>query len=906
MPTLSAEFSVDGVDDNEIAHEVAYGAIVTLALLSTTGAQTINWSINGVSHASMTAPVITPGGSPTGATATFAMPADPSDDEGRAVTVKAIVTDARNAQAVAYRVVGVPNVRGEVPGTAGEELARHPTMGWLPLFNRAIARTGQAYVDARDFATGDGTTDDSDALLAALAAASAASTATTRSVPVVGGGKVYGIAGNFQLPDGANFQDIEFKQLTPAMVADPPDGVRTLEATDVDNIRLVRVTVDRNGDGTQGAINYDAGIWIDGGEGHYFEDVEVFGDDGGTGFQVWNAENFSALRVHVHDINYDLGAEPGDDTVQGIWFRNCSNFSATDCSVQDLGGDFPATPSPNLYSRGMALGGNTEFTIVNFRGRFLDQGLDITGSDGNTRFTIIGGEVSDCFSVGWKCANSAQDGTLNGCISIRCGQAGFIFSGPGEAGLAVKTSDITVVGCVAYDTGEDYWLASQNVAGFRIINSDFDPETCTGITLINCRAIDRRVSPKMEYGFHNAVTGENSVVNCLSSGHTVEAVGGTWRSIQLGNAEFGSNVLSYGATRTGTGETDDTAAIQACITAVGSVGGGTVFVPRGVYRFTSLTVGSADVALQGEAGTILETTSTTANVIALQGARSGARSIHVRTVGIPSTGCHFRLTGADVFLDKCTITNAFDGVLATNNAGVRIENCRVVSTVHHAVQIGDTGESCTAPVITGNTIESAGANAFAILDSTDALVSGNQIKDSTGDCIVLGAATRPRVIGNLVAGSSDDGISVVAAVDPLIEGNTIQGNTDIAIDVAAATSGAIVRNNRCTGNGTNGPVVPTYTIATGALTLKGDFGIPAVIDTEAAAATDDLDTISGGLLGQTVTLRAANDARTIVVKDSTGNMRLSADMSLTHTDDAITLVYDGTIWREVGRCDATA
>lgn len=150
MVALSAEFSVNGSSSASIAHSVAYGATVTLALLSTSGANSISWSVDGVSHASMTAPVITAAGSPVGATATFVMPADPGDIQGRAVRIKALITDSANTQSVAYRVIGVPNSYGLIPGTAGEELARHPTMGWTELFNGAMARGVPALVNPTD------------------------------------------------------------------------------------------------------------------------------------------------------------------------------------------------------------------------------------------------------------------------------------------------------------------------------------------------------------------------------------------------------------------------------------------------------------------------------------------------------------------------------------------------------------------------------------------------------------------------------------------------------------------------------------------------------------------------------------------------------------------------------------
>lgn len=63
------------------------------------------------------------------------------------------------------------------------------------------------------------------------------------------------------------------------------------------------------------------------------------------------------------------------------------------------------------------------------------------------------------------------------------------------------------------------------------------------------------------------------------------------------------------------------------------------------------------------------------------------------------------------------------------------------------------------------------------------------------------------------------------------------------------------------------------TIASGAVTLLQGLGHYR-IDTEADAATDDLDTISGGVSGEIMYLVANNDARTIRLRSDVGNIHL--------------------------------
>lgn len=92
------------------------------------------------------------------------------------------------------------------------------------------------------------------------------------------------------------------------------------------------------------------------------------------------------------------------------------------------------------------------------------------------------------------------------------------------------------------------------------------------------------------------------------------------------------------------------------------------------------------------------------------------------------------------------------------------------------------------------------------------------------------------------------------------------------------------------------------TIATGAITITGST---ATVDTESVAGTDDLDTINGGEANALLVLRAANDSRTVVCKDGTGNLALAGDFSLTHTHDRIVLQYDSalSLWVEISRSD---
>ncbi len=93
----------------------------------------------------------------------------------------------------------------------------------------------------------------------------------------------------------------------------------------------------------------------------------------------------------------------------------------------------------------------------------------------------------------------------------------------------------------------------------------------------------------------------------------------------------------------------------------------------------------------------------------------------------------------------------------------------------------------------------------------------------------------------------------------------------------------------------------TLTISSGSITLTNGFHN---VDTQGAAASDDLDTLnSSATEGSVVVLKAADSARTVVLKDGTGNLRLAGDFSMDNNRDTITLIYKDSVWMELARGD---
>lgn len=96
------------------------------------------------------------------------------------------------------------------------------------------------------------------------------------------------------------------------------------------------------------------------------------------------------------------------------------------------------------------------------------------------------------------------------------------------------------------------------------------------------------------------------------------------------------------------------------------------------------------------------------------------------------------------------------------------------------------------------------------------------------------------------------------------------------------------------------------TIASGVITKgTGKFTWHRV-DTQGDAASDDLDTISGGQAGDILFVSAMDNARSVVIKDATDNLRLTGDLTLDNAADMACLLYKNDLWYEVSFSDIAA
>lgn len=102
------------------------------------------------------------------------------------------------------------------------------------------------------------------------------------------------------------------------------------------------------------------------------------------------------------------------------------------------------------------------------------------------------------------------------------------------------------------------------------------------------------------------------------------------------------------------------------------------------------------------------------------------------------------------------------------------------------------------------------------------------------------------------------------------------------------------------------PMMEAMTIADGSVVVANPKTTAFIVDTEGGAATDELTTITTGfaLEGRTLTLRTANDARDVTVRNDAGNIVLAgSNCVLGNRRSSLTLMYQAANnkWIEVSR-----
>lgn len=370
-------------------------------------------------------------------------------------------------------------------------------------------------------ARGDGNADDTGPIKEAL------TRAFNEGVPIDGGDAIFAVSGDIAIHGRVQpyIKSLRLRQLSAAQ------DRKTLYFKDCQNIRIDGLQIDVGQARAIGRMNDSGGLWIDGGSGHDVRNVEAFGHGKNSLIAIWNTSQSKYSNLNVHDARFD-DPSARDDSVQAIRLLRCTDCVVQSPSVANLSGN--GDPRfPSRFTRGIVLGGCLRVSILDARVSNVDQGIDITGSDGNLDCVVQRARCFQCSAVGVKLANSAVRCKIADTVVERSGLMGFLASGPSEPNLRNKTRDCDFVRCTAIDPGYNGFQDSAPHAGFRVERNRFDPEYPMGIRFVDCRAIDQQPVKTMEYGFYDHVQNgagaePNKLINCQSEGATRGLKFGDW------------------------------------------------------------------------------------------------------------------------------------------------------------------------------------------------------------------------------------------------------------------------------------------------------------------------------------------------------------------------------------------
>ena len=321
------------------------------------------------------------------------------------------------------------------------------------------------------------------------------------------------------------------------------------------------------------------------------------------------------------------------------------------------------------------------------------------------------------------------------------------------------------------------------------------------------------------------------------------------------------NVRHFGAV--GNGVTDDTAAIQAAITAASAAGGGTVYLPVATYRITSALAPVSSVWIRGDGVTsrIVQATSGQNIFSGTSVSNCAITNLRASGYGAGGTANGIRLESAtralirDVWVDEaslhgiflltCALTHIRDCHISdwngATNSGANLQSCTDSTVsgceIHGGAWIGINLDICVECRAFDNTIYDNGHSGVNVYNAAlRNIVANNTVRDLTGgsgivvdggstdealDNLVIGnvvdntptrgistrQSSRTAIVGNIVRlAAQHAGIYVHDTVSsPLISGNTVLGCTDSGIRIAGTTvTNAAIVGNLCRSNGQRG------------------------------------------------------------------------------------------------------
>jgi len=371
---------------------------------------------------------------------------------------------------------------------------------------------------------------------------------------------------------------------------------------------------------------------------------------------------------------------------------------------------------------------------------------------------------------------------------------------------------------------------------------------------------------------------------------------GTQQPLKTVIAERGLSVTHFGAV--GNGSATDTAAFKACIAALKSAGGGVMIVPDGTFLIDDELVVDFNglyVVGYGFNVSIIKSSVTNKNIFTVStGVNFHASDLYL-TASAASSNYAIQTAGDHQYFERLKIDKFAEGI-------------RFHSTAFWSVVLGC---QIQAPDASGICIhyKDSGTKFHRVygsyLEGTSAAGIGVQIADATGDISIDGTWFGDELATGLKVTSGFAGKGVK------LTNSQLEGTTT-AVDIAATSAIEFRESGNVFGSATitdvsygsvygsyNGGRQGTNVTAAAAITLTGGRFFVVSGNTN----IDHIRT-TGWNAGDKVTLKFTG---TPTVNDNTGGAAAGfAAIQLTgaftaSADDTLTLMYDGTDWKEDGR-----
>jgi hypothetical protein len=293
----------------------------------------------------------------------------------------------------------------------------------------------------------------------------------------------------------------------------------------------------------------------------------------------------------------------------------------------------------------------------------------------------------------------------------------------------------------------------------------------------------------------------------------------TWRPlgyIDATDATFGAK---------GDGIVDDTAAIQAALTAATT--GSTVYVPAGTYKLTSsLTMSTAGVTLDlGRA--VLNSSAANCIVVSASNVRIQGGTLNMLATGAAQFGINPSGTVANLVVEKVTLNGTGSTADAQtgfgNNSGQTLSGIRILNNVVTNMSVGislnaNLSGSLTDALVQGNrvtgSVGTSPGQGYGIHHANGSgnpsmvRIIGNYLESNQRHDIYQANGSGVSIIGNhtrnhrngVCDGTDRPSITIGRSSDVIVADNVVENTCDAAFDIFTDTAGTTSNNVRIVNN----------------------------------------------------------------------------------------------------------